>query len=643
MLESKIESKSAEKGTLTEQIAALDSELLALEASKSKAKTIRDDGNKLFQAADKDYEATIQAIKDALAELEKTKAKTDSLLGVRRAQSLVRGVLAFLEMRANEKQKGTLHEFLEMSGDPVEAAGDMKEHVKKYKFKSSSVIELLKGLQEMFEEEKLAALKGETNAQNAYLLSEADLQNSIDAATKNKAEKEKVKADVEKDLSAATTEKTDEEEAKEASETSLEETKTACSTKESEWKTRSEIRAGEIEAIKAAIDILSKVSGVRSEAPENPILPAAPVETKATTFLQIAGTPKESSAKAVQLLKTAAKATHSKALERLAMAIAAKSDETYRNKGVFDQIINMIEKMIFKLQDDQTKEDTHKAWCDKELAKTAASISDKSDKVKDLTTEIDDMKATVVDLQLKISKDQELLTALAAHMDELKEVRAVGKKENAISIKDAEDAINSIAEATAVLEAFYKESGAIKKEAWEFVQVDPAVTLPATPATWDSSYTAVSKPENQPGGIMTVLATVSEHFSKMVADTKAQDAQDEETFKDESSKNVIETARLKQEVEMMTQQKRTLNNEVASTSGTRKNVQKALDTTKQYETDLQPACVEGDSSYDDRKAARNEEIEALRQAEAFLKTAFDEVPEKNATETTFLQIRRHVN
>ena len=43
-----------------------------------------------------------------------------------------------------------------------------------------------------------------------------------------------------------------------------------------------------------------------------------------------------------------------------------------------------------------------------------------------------------------------------------------------------------------------------------------------------------------------------------------------------------------------------------------------------YETDLQKACVDGDSTYEERKAARTLEIGALQDAQKILEEAFDE-------------------
>ena len=57
------------------------------------------------------------------------------------------------------------------------------------------------------------------------------------------------------------------------------------------------------------------------------------------------------------------------------------------------------------------------------------------------------------------------------------------------------------------------------------------------------------------------------------------------------------------------------------------------DAVKQYLKDLEPACVSGDSSYEERKGARDDEIAGLKQAQGILKAAFGKQP------GTFLQKR----
>merc|ERR550537_790096 len=127
-----------------------------------------------------------------------------------------------------------------------------------------------------------------------------------------------------------------------------------------------------------AMKILSKSTGVRTKAPGNPVPPPSPA-----AFLQLKmKSDSDPKMKAVALLKEAAEDAHSRALERLAQEVA-----THLN-GPFDQVNNMIEKMIFRLMDEQKQEDEHKNWCDQEISKTNTMKSDKEEKIKDLKAQL---------------------------------------------------------------------------------------------------------------------------------------------------------------------------------------------------------------------------------------------------------------
>merc|ERR1719498_1570167 len=98
--------------------------------------------------------------------------------------------------------------------------------------------------------------------------------------------------------------------------------------------------------------------------------------------------------------------------------------------------------------------------------------------------------------------------------------------------------------------------------------------------------------------------------------------------------NEIEKAGREQEVKMKEAEKARRNDKIASLSRTKKDTQGELEKTDQYLEDLKPACVDGDSSYDDRKAARTKEIKALQKAQGILEDAFKE-------KAKFLQIKKH--
>jgi len=201
---------------------------------------------------------------------------------------------------------------------------------------------------------------------------------------------------------------------------------------------------------------------------------------------------------------------------------------------------------------------------------------------------------------------------------------ARSEQENALAIKDSESAQTALANAVAVLTDFYKSSGEIPKEPYEFVQKPEPVDLPKKPESWDKSYTGVSDPDKASTGIITILERTSEDFAKMEADTRAQEASDQDTYDTDMQTHSIEKAKRSKEAEMKANEKKRLVDKINSLSKTKKHVSDELEATEQYMKDLQPACVDGDSTYEDRKAARTKEVDALHKAQDILAEAFKE-------------------
>merc|ERR1719191_2579000 len=252
-------------------------------------------------------------------------------------------------------------------------------------------------------------------------------------------------------------------------------------------------------------------------------------------------------------------------------------------------------------------------------------IEHKEDKIKDLTTKLDEMKADVMDLTEDITSASDMVAKIEAHMEKSTDLRNEGKGENDVAIKDSEAAQKAVADAMAVLEAHYKESGMIKKEEWEFAQTgQKGVDLPEEPSTWDSGYTGVADPNAQPGGILTILEETAADFAQMEADARANEAMDQKAYEEDMKECTIEKARRTKESEMKTQEKKRLSDKVDAMTKSKKNTVGELEATEQYLKDLEPACVSGDSSYEDRKAARTKEIEALQQVQGILTDAFKE-------------------
>merc|ERR1719379_126532 len=272
--------------------------------------------------------------------------------------------------------------------------------------------------------------------------------------------------------------------------------------------------------------------------------------------------------------------------------------------------------MIFRLMAEQKDEDDHKNWCDMELEKSTESKEDKESKKEELENKIAKAEADTIELAEEIKVLNEEVAELTAHIKEATELRKAEKADNAITIKDAKDAQEAISSAIAVLTDFYKESGKIPKEPWEFVQLNrKPVALEDAPETWDSSYTGLDK---QPDGIIGLMTKVSEDFAKMEAETTAEEEENQKAYDEDMTESEVNKAEKEKSAEMKTHERARLFDKLKSWKGQLKHVTAELEAVVQYLKDLEPACVSGDSTYEDRKQARTDEIEALRKAQAIL-------------------------
>jgi len=564
-----------------------------------------------------------QGIDEAIDEIEGAKSFAQ-------VQTKVKGLIALVEVRASQQQRDKLEALITTDPEDVKAKGDMESHVKKYNFKSDNVVELLKEMKLMFEDEKTVALKEETNSANEYNLSKDARDNAIEAAEKSKNEKEAQLNDVESDLEEAQADLTDTEEELEADSATLESTEETCSTRDEEWATRSKTREAEIDALKTAKKILAKVGNVDHEQPENPVPPPSPTflglhsgNLRGLSLLQLEQDPKM---KALNFLRQKAEVMHSKEMERLAQQVKAHLG------GPFTEVNDMIMKMIFRLEAEQKDEDIHKNWCDQEIDKTEDTIDAKEDKIENLDVTIEEDEARVQELTNELRDAEEMVAEITKFIADATEVREIGKKANAKAIKDAQDAQRAISQAIQVLSDHYKESGEMEKEPFEFVQKgtqqgtqqNSGVDLPDKPAMWDASYTGVSDPSAQPGGIVSVLEESSADFASMEAETKAEEAEDQKTYQEDMSTHRTEKNKRNKEIQAKSEEKKSTVDNVAAMKKMLKSTKAEKDAAEKYEKELQPACVDGDSTYEERKEARESEIEGLREAADKIKNAFKE-------------------
>merc|ERR1719478_1641645 len=171
----------------------------------------------------------------------------------------------------------------------------------------------------------------------------------------------------------------------------------------------------------------------------------------------------------------------------------------------------------------------------------------------------------------------------------------------------------------------------MEKEAWEFNQMNvrrvkaaPGETAEPEPELFKGPYSGNSEGM----GVIGMLEGIAEDFALMETNAKADETEQSDEYEKWMTDTKIAIAEKQKDTEMKEARKERQSEKLVSKTDDFKHTMKELEATVQYEEDLQHACVDGDSTYEDRKAARTKEIEALKEAQDILEKAFDEPAEE---------------
>jgi len=497
-----------------------------------------------------------------------------------------------------------------------------------YSFKSAGAMGLLSQLVTDFKDKIKKADSQETFKLSEHMNAQTARTDAIKAATDTKNIKVQTRNNAAADEKTAYDNKVTATSDKAADTSLRKETKADCKLKQSEYDSRYKTRFGEMAAMSTAIKILTKVAKVQ-----------APPKAPPTLLLQVAAALQIADPKMTVMMNLInMQATKSHSLDF--SAFAAKIQRKVGLGGTFDAINEEIQKMIFRLIAEQKTEKEHKVWCDKEYYNTNTTNNSQTDKKEDLRVKIAAATSQINSLIVAIN---DLVTLNHKNMLNYKkatEERKVSKEAHMVTIKDAKDAQDALAQASAALTAFYKESGQIAKESWEAMvqtddEQDPTTgTAQATQATKltkraktdAAAYTGQGDSVNPSTGILKILVDTSGDFAVMETNCRQAETSDqgiyealEKTFKTDKAQN-------EKDIEMKKEQQTRLKNRIKTLEKGHKKVSDSLWATQQYLVDLTLPCISGDSSFSARQKARDDEIVSLKKAKSTLANAHNPTP-----------------
>merc|ERR1719387_2749009 len=299
----------------------------------------------------------------------------------------------------------------------------------------------------------------------------------------------------------------------------------------------------------------------------------------------------ERRSKVVQIFKDISANRHSFVFAQLASVAAADP---------FEKIRGLINDMIEKLLKEAQEEATHEAFCQEEMGKTKKSQEEKTMKLDKFTARVDEAESQLATLKESIKTLEKEVAEIDKATAEATAIRTKEHEEFAKVSKDYKDSATAVAQAIEVLQNFYQGAA--------LVQIKSSTQL-------KSHMKAGARDEKNQGDaagvIIGVLEVAQEDFTSLLAETEATEQEAQAAYDKMATENKIAKASKTAEAKGKESQVKAMANQLSMSKEDRATTSKELDAVLAYLDKLKPECESKAMSYEEKKAARDAEIEGL--------------------------------
>jgi len=583
-LNASIAKNDADQKQLAREVEGHEHDIAVWQGDQNASQKVRDIEEADFSNLDRDYSESLDALDRAIATLQKQNYDRPQ------AQEETAAALAQIATLVPAKDRATIDAFLAQKDD---GDNEDQEHLKVeapaahgYRFQSQSVIDLLVDLKNKFDAQRQALRKKEDTDIHQFNMLQQELRNQIAEANRQRDKKQeerarKLQAKGNDEAELADTTETRDDDAKYLSDLTA-----TCEKKATDFESRQQLRADEIAAIHKAIEILAANSVSGASEKHLPQLVQAP------TFLQLRSD--HNQLKVATFLKDRAERLKSPVLSALAIRVA---------DDPFHKVKKMIKDLIFELMQQATAEAEKKGWCDTELTSNKQIRKEKTRKVQELHAFKDELEASTAKLQAAIEDLTKQIADSDKAVAEAVAQRADEKAQNTQTIKDSLEAQTAVAQALEVLQQFYAQAG----EATAFVQAPN----PESPEIFDSPYKGM---QSEGGGVVSMLEVIQSDFARVQSTTQAAEDAAQKEHQEFLNDSEVDTAAKAKDVEHKTASRQAQLQALSETKEDLIATQKELDAANAYFDSLKPQCIDDGSSFEDRAARREEEVESLQEA-----------------------------
>jgi len=584
-----IQKAEARIRSLTARVFELDEDVSRWNTDKKSASTVRSMEKEDYTTTANDYSESLDALGEAIALLKKQtsdRAQADLIQTVAKVHALHLVPI---------KTKKALSAFLQQAQDPELAYAAPEANA--YESQSGGVIEMLEKLKVEFATKKSDLDKEELNAHHAFeqitqMLSDniENAEHEISKKKKGTAETQQLKAETTGNLKATTADKAEDVKYK-GKLVSL------CALKKSDFESRQKLRAGEIAALKQAVEIMQS-QGVKGAGDKHlPTLMQFQRERRMSLAQLRSADYNPMQRRISMFLADRAKSIDSRLLSLVSQRVAADP---------FTKVKKMIKDLISKLMEESTSETEHKGWCDTELTTNKQTRDFKSSEITKLNADIEDLTAGISQLSQDIEDLHSGVSELDAAMAKATSERTDSKATNTATIAESKGAQAGVTSAVAVLKDYYAKSA----QATALTQKSAGPADDA-PETFDAPYKG-QLPEG--GSVVDFLEVILSDFVRLEAETASSEAMEADNYKTYMHESQMDKALKENEIGHKENTKVNKESDLHSSSRELKSTQEQLDKAVNYYEKLKPTCVDSGITYGERVKRREAEIQSLQEA-----------------------------
>merc|ERR1719276_727414 len=275
----------------------------------------------------------------------------------------------------------------------------------------------------------------------------------------------------------------------------------------------------------------------------------------------------------------------------------------------FTRVKKAIDDMVTQLLQEKADEIKHKDFCVEEFNTNQLQTEKKEREKKDLIAKIEDLELTIKTLTEEIDKLKSEIAEMQVQMKRAGEDREKENKEFQMTVADQRATQKLLTAALNILKGFYE------KKAAALVQVQEPAGPPPPPGFEAYKKNAAA------GGVMGMIQQIINDAKAMEAEVirSEEDAQKayEEFVKDTNGSIDAES----KDIVNKSESKATAEGDRVEAKENKEAVMLELEQLANYKAELHSSCDFVMKNFDIRQTARDEEIEALKQAKAILSGA----------------------